>query len=137
MANVLGRQEPDRPDAADDAVSGIGKPVPAWLEGERTAVLTVSRAVYSRRAVLAAAYKFSDRHAVLVDTDGDDRWALFIVASDAMDLRPVVAALVKELADQALREQLEQEFGPVRSLIVAQAFSEGNLLRDDDDPEDR
>jgi len=33
-----------------------------------------------------------------------------------------------ELIDQRLRERLEQQFGDVRTLIVAQAFAEGNLL---------
>lgn len=128
MANIRGRQDSDRVDPSENAIVGDGHPVPAWLEGDRAAVLTVSRSVYSRKAVLATAYKFSDRYAVLVDTDGDDRWALFIVAVDPVDLRPILAAVVKELADQALREQLEQEFAPVRNLIVAHAFSEGNLL---------
>ena len=60
------------------------------------------------------------------------------------DPKPTLELLVKDLCDQALREDLEREFGAVRTLIVAQAFSEGNLLdpgRDDADhrldPDDR
>jgi His-Xaa-Ser system protein HxsD len=92
--------------------------------------------VYSRRALLAAAYKLSDRSAVLVDEDGADRWVLYVVARHGTDVRPLLVSLIQELGDQALRDRLEEEFGAVRTLIVAQAFSEGNLLdpqRDDAD----
>lgn len=102
---------------------------PMWRAGDRAAVMTVSRDVYSRRAVLCAAYKLSDRYVVFVDGDGPDRWAIFFVAVEgALEPGGVFAGFSKELVDQALREQLEQEFGAVRHLIVAQAFSEGNLL---------
>lgn len=84
--------------------------------------------MYSLKAILAAGYKFSDRFAVLVDTDGDDRWAVFLIGPDGTVIETILADFTKELGDQQLRAALEDEFGSLRTLIVAQAFSEGNLL---------
>ena len=131
MASVIGRDDSNRDHVEKDTIVRDGYPVPAWLGGEGTAAVSVSNEVYSRKAVLAAAYKLSDRCAVLVDTDGDRRWVLYLIGQVSTDATVLLKALVKELTDQALREQLEAEFGAVRTLIVAQAFSEGNLL----DPE--
>jgi His-Xaa-Ser system protein HxsD len=65
---------------------------------------------------------------VLVDSDGDDRWAVFLVGPDGTAVDSVLTAFTNELGDQQLRNLLENEFGQLRTLIVAQAFSEGNLL---------
>ena len=119
---------------ASDALSARQSPV--LIGGAGTAVLSVSREVYSLKAVLAAAYKVSGKFAVLIDSDGPDRWGLFVVGRETDDAIALAQILSKELGDQALREQLENEFGALRTLIVAQAFSEGNLLdptRDADD----
>jgi His-Xaa-Ser system protein HxsD len=78
--------------------------------------------------VLAAAYKFSDKCVVLVDVESNDRWVLYLISRAAGETQSLLEGLIRELADQALRERLEDEFGSVRTLIVAQAFSEGNLL---------
>ena len=40
---------------------------------------------------------------------------------------------MNELVDQQLRVQLDAEFRDVRTLIVAQAFAEGNLLDPNDE----
>jgi His-Xaa-Ser system protein HxsD len=87
--------------------------------------------VYSLKALLAAAYKFTDRWTVLVDTDGDDHWGVFVAGPDGTQLDSMAAAFANELADQQLRALLEAEFGALRTLVVAQAFSEGNLLDPD------
>lgn len=103
------------------------------MSGAGVAALAVSNEVYSRKDVLAAAYKLSERCAVLVDKAEDGRWLLYVVATAAGDPTPHVDALIRELCDQALRSALESEFGAVRTLIVAQAFSEGNLLNGEED----
>jgi His-Xaa-Ser system protein HxsD len=136
MASVTRREDTDRDNGAENAIVLPDRSVPACLGGNGTAAVSVSNEVYSRKAVLAAAYKLSDRCAVLVDTDGDKRWALFLIGSAETDTRLLIEALVRELGDQALREQLEDQFGAVRTLIVAQAFSEGNLLDPDRDDTD-
>src|SRR5688500_8160771 len=101
-----------------------------WAVG-RTTCLSLARDVYSLRSVLAAAYKFSDRCAALVDTDGEDRWAVFIIGQDIDQIEKIRGAFINDLADQQLRDLLERQFAELRTLIVAQAFSEGNLLDPD------
>ena len=99
--------------------------------------VSVSRALYSKRVVLSASYKLSDRWAVLVDDDGPERWILYLLGLSPEGAGEGLTSLVHELTDQAVREKLDQETLDLRTLIVAQAFSEGNLLdptRESDDP---
>ena len=44
-----------------------------------------------------------------------------------------IGEFFNELLDQQIRFSLDAEFAPLRTLIVAQAFSEGNLLPADAD----
>ena len=44
------------------------------------------------------------------------------------DLDHLLGEFANELVDQQLRVRLETQFADMRTLIVAQAFSEGNLL---------
>ena len=135
MADVPGREDAHRQHNQEDTVVEQETVLPAWIAGA-TAALSVSRAIYSRRAVLAAAYKLSSRCTVFVDADDGERWVVYVIAQNGGDPRSLLPGLIRELGDQALRDGLEQEFGAVRTLIVAQAFSEGNLLdpsRDDAD----
>jgi His-Xaa-Ser system protein HxsD len=127
MADGNGRQDESVEHDQQDTVA-LDRLAPAWIAGPRCAALSISRAVYSRRSVLAAAYKFSDRCAILVDEDGGDRWAVYLIAPPEGDVKRHLTLFVSELVDQALRDTLELEFGDLRTLIVAQAFSEGNLL---------
>lgn len=137
MADVTGRKDADHLDGPEEAV--IEDPVlPAWVAAREVAALSLSQAVYAKRAVLAAAYKLSDRAVLLVDQDAQDRWIVYIVAKPGGDAKALLPTLIRELCDQALRDELEQQFGAIRTLLVAQAFSEGNLLdptRDDADPD--
>ena len=112
--------------------------VRAWTTGRAHVALTLDTTVYSTNAALRAAYKLSDRCAFFLQPQGDPRLLdVFLIGKGASaDVEPVVLAFMNELADQVLRERLETQFGTVRDLIVAQAFSEGNLLdssRDDGD----
>lgn len=136
MADVSERQGSDRGDGPEDPLRCDERPLDLAVGRNKTLALTVSRDLYSRKAVLAAAYKLSDRCAILVDVDGSDRWAVFLLDVPNGERDALLGALSRELTDQALREQLEAEFGQLRTLIVAQAFAEGNLLdpaRDDAD----
>ena len=59
---------------------------------------------------------------------------MFLIGrSAAADLSVIALEFRNELIDQQLRCTLEQQFKDVRTLIVAQAFSEGNLLDPDAD----
>jgi His-Xaa-Ser system protein HxsD len=132
MADVSGRQDADCGDRAkEEAIVRQPNRVPALEIGRRTTCLSLATNVYSLRSVLAAAYKLSSRVAVFVDSDGEGRLAAFLISVDEARVEDDVTAFVNELADQQLRSLLEAEFGALRTLVVAQAFSEGNLLDPD------
>ena len=129
MANVSGRQDADCDNGAkEEAITRQPNHVPAIATGRRTSCLSLALSVYSLRSVLAAAYKLSNRIAVLVDSDGEERLAVFLISVDEAQVEDDVTAFMNELADQQLGTLLEAEFGALRTLVVAQAFSEGNLL---------
>lgn len=108
------------------------------LENDTTA-LEVDPDVFSLEAVLRAAYKFTDRSYLFVKTHDNqpNRWCVVIRPKQSgVSSERLASELANELIDQRLRTILEQQFGDVRTLIVAQAFSEGNLFdqrREDDD----
>ena len=88
-------------------------------------------AVYSKSSVFRACYKFTDRAYVFLSrTDDDSNSIVISIKAKNADDDPqeLVKEFCNELIDQGVREILEKEFGPIRNLIVAQAFSEGNLL---------
>src|SRR5262245_39473187 len=106
----------------------------AWtLDGVRIA-LQIDTSIYSTNAVLKTAYKFTDRlFVILVPGEGSAVVAILSAKAPRTDLATLVGEFQNELLDQRLREVLECEFGAIRNLLVAQAFSEGNLLRSETD----
>jgi His-Xaa-Ser system protein HxsD len=96
----------------------------------------IDQAIYSLEAILRAAYKLSDRCHILLDSH-DGNVTAFIMGQTAEDaVAAHVGSFVNELLDQQLRVQLEAQFGPLRTIIAAQAFAQGNLLdprRENDD----
>jgi His-Xaa-Ser system protein HxsD len=92
-------------------------------------------ALYSVAAVFRAAYKLTDRCYILIDRQDDHLVAFIIGRTPTDDVTELVGAFSNDLIDQQLRERLETQFGSLRTIIAAQAFAEGNLLRpvSDDD----
>lgn len=133
MADISRRQNLDRDDDSAQTIESCDRPVPAWTIGDSVAGISVSKLAYPLRAVLAAAYNLSADCTVLVDEDGEARWSVYMIARPGHEPKSLLARLANELADHALRAQLEQQFGAVRTLLVAQAFAEGNLLGSDDE----
>jgi len=133
MADFNRRQDLDHHDRHEDALEFAG---PTVRTNAGVVAFSVSRALYSKRVVLAAAYKLSDRWAVLVDDDEPGRWTLFLLGLSPEGATVGLKAMVHELTDQAVRERLDEETRDLRTLIVAQAFSEGNLLDSSRDSED-
>jgi His-Xaa-Ser system protein HxsD len=138
VADVHGREDPSGDGCKGEAVVEHRGTLPVSHGAKGTAALSLSSDVYSLKAVLAAGYKFSDRCAVIVDVEPSGRWVIFLVGGQSDNPAELIETLSRELLDQALRAKLEEEFGSVRTLIVAQAFAEGNLLDpngDSDDPD--
>lgn len=114
--------------------------LPLATAGGPTVAVDIDLGVYSLEAVLRACYKFTDRcYILLARGEEQDRLRIFVQAKKLeLDVQALIGELANELLDQQLRRVIAEEVGPVRELIVAQAFAEGNLLdgdRDDGDYE--
>jgi His-Xaa-Ser system protein HxsD len=108
-----------------------GRPIAAG--GARTClVLDVDLSMYELASVLRACYKLTDRmYAHLArETPGSVQVAI-LGKKPGEDLDALAGEMCNELLDQQLRTVLAREAAPLREMIVAQAFAEGNLL----DPE--
>ena len=104
---------------------------PLWSVDTAHAALDLDTRIYSVDSILRAAYKLTDRCYLLLTStsDSNNHCTVFIglrTGNGIVD--PLIGEFANELIDQQIRERLEKQFGDVRTLIVAQAFSEGNLL---------
>jgi His-Xaa-Ser system protein HxsD len=109
--------------------------------GESLLAVEVDLSLYGLPAVFRACYKLTGRCYVIMARTEDPGWLTVTLLAKTSE--PIAASLAGELyneiLDQQIRENLESEMGPVRELIVAQAFAEGNLLdplRDEGNYED-
>jgi His-Xaa-Ser system protein HxsD len=115
----------------EGVVKGAEPRLPIIRSANEAVALEIDRTIFSVNAVLHTAYKFTDRSHVFVQTHETrtDRWLVVLQPKATAELGEHLAGeFANELIDQQLRERLEQQFGDLRTLIVAQAFSEGNLL---------
>jgi His-Xaa-Ser system protein HxsD len=88
---------------------------------------------------MRAAYKLTDRCIVFIERDHERETEAIVYVvgrSPSSDVSAAAADFRNELIDQQLRCLLEAQFNDVRTLIVAQAFSEGNLIDADADEGD-
>jgi His-Xaa-Ser system protein HxsD len=103
-------------------------------ESPTSVSIEVDTQLYALPAVMRAAYKFTGRYHVALRRPDDISEPNVTVtltpksSGGRVDERQLTGDFLNELLDQALRGHLEAEFGPVRELIVAQAFSDANLL---------
>jgi His-Xaa-Ser system protein HxsD len=88
--------------------------------------------VYRLAAIKKAAYRFADRFTAILGSPDQDRLAVSLrfkanVAEDAA--REVTRQFFQELLDQELREHIADETNAVRTLILAHAFSNADLIK--------
>lgn len=106
-----------------DSVPGL------WTDGAFVAC-EIDAAIYPIPAALAAGYKYTDRVFVWIQSSAKSHcYVVFLRPRiSGLDLGDLAGSYMNELLDQTLRHRLEGTFAPLRTLITAQAFSEGNLL---------
>jgi His-Xaa-Ser system protein HxsD len=106
-------------------------PVVAWRLDTAHLAIPVDVSIFSIEAVIRSAYKLTDRCFTFVEKSSarDTETTVYLVGrSKSADLSALALEFRNELVDQQLRCQLEAQFKDVRTLITAQAFSEGNLV---------
>jgi His-Xaa-Ser system protein HxsD len=141
METIVGWQEADGQSRRDHEIADAIRPiadstVKAWVtEPGRQVALAIDTTIYSLDVILRAAYKFTGDSFVFLsrkDNSAQQILAVF-VAKDGSAAPELIGRFSNELLDQRLRESLDKQFGPLRTLIVAEAFAEGNLLDGDRD----
>ena len=95
------------------------------LDGGRLLVV-LSKEIYEREAVMAAAYKITDLCTVLIKPSGDTEMEAFFepkAQRTTQDLEKVASRFCNEVLDQQIRLDLEKRYGKIREFIVRHAFS--------------
>ena len=78
-------------------------------------------------AIQRAAYRFSDRFSCeLIPGEGKHRCLLTAVAE--VDVAVEIAGFRSEVLDQVLRERIRAETEPIRTMILAHAFSKTGVV---------
>lgn len=99
-------------------MKGISLP----LNDDGKAIL--SKEFFEREPVFAAAAKFTDQYYVGIQPYGEDSFEVSIHIKEGMEENPsAVKLFCNELIEQQVRHDLQNRFGQLREMIVAQAFS--------------
>lgn len=96
--------------------------------------MTIDLRVYRLEAIQKAAYRIADRSTVIIGTtDGDHLPVAFTFrpSTSERDAKEVVRLFFEEVLDQELREKIGEETRPMRSLLLAHAFSRTDLIKRD------
>jgi len=103
-----------------------------------TLVAHIDTAVYSRRAIFSTCYQYTDRCYIFLGQGATDTTLDLVLSRKETnaDLNRIKGDFFNDLVDHELRALITSETQDVRTLIVAQAFAEGNLLNPDQESGD-
>lgn len=85
-------------------------------------ILYLDSKIYSLQAVKRASYDFTDRCYITISQDDSEKIALSVITKENAP-NYIIQELMNSLLDHQIRADLEQEFGGLRTIIVAQAFA--------------
>lgn len=89
--------------------------------------LTFDAAASSMDALQRAAYRFADRFSCELIAGEDEHRCVLSPVADEVDVEAEVAAFRTEVLDQVLRQRIRAETEPLRTMILAHAFSKTGL----------
>jgi His-Xaa-Ser system protein HxsD len=99
--------------------------------------IDLNESVYSRDAVLRAAYWFTDRCYLYIARHGSDVFRVHFKPKGLKKSNSVVETLeeiagefLNSILDHQLRRDIESQTGQIRQLLVAKAFAEAGVLED-------
>jgi His-Xaa-Ser system protein HxsD len=103
-----------------------------WVEDGPNGALRmrVDLSTYSLDALLRVCYLFTDRCYLFLTPDADQKSVTVHIAPKSADsaLLSIVGGFSNELIDQQVRQNIAAQTKAIRELIVAQAFTETDLL---------
>lgn len=103
-----------------------------WLsessDGEIT--ICVDLRIYTQAALFRVCYLFTDRCYLFLEPNETLSVVSVHLSGKSLsgDLAGIAGEFANELINQRVREDIARETGPIRELIVAQAFAEADLL---------
>jgi His-Xaa-Ser system protein HxsD len=87
-------------------------------------LLVLSKEFYEKEAVFAASHKFTGRCTILIEPIEPNSVGIYFESkSDEYNLNKIAEEYCNEVLDQQLRLDIEKKYGNIRYLIVKQAFS--------------
>ncbi len=93
--------------------------------------LFIAGSVYSRRALLRACYWFTDRCYIFVTpADGGFNVEIRPKKQDATMEDDIIGEFQNALLDYQLRQDVDEQTGKIRELLIAKAIAEAGTLDD-------
>lgn len=96
-------------------------------EGPASVELAFDVASHSADAIQRAAYRFCDRVSIELVSGETEHRCILKAVGDA-DLDTLIRDFRTEVLDQVLRERIRAETEPIRTMILAQAFSKTGVV---------
>lgn len=92
--------------------------------------MRLNLSLYSLEALFRVCYRFTDKCYLFLTKEEDDKVVVihFTSKEPETDLSLLVGEFSNELIHQRVRLEVAAETGPIRELIVAQAFAEADIL---------
>ena len=95
-------------------------------------LLELSKELYEKEAVFTSAHKFTDRCTILIEPiDPNSLGVYFKSKREDSNLLRIAEEYCNDVLDQQLRLDIERKYGNIRDLIVKQAFSPLENLKDE------
>lgn len=92
-----------------------------------TAELSFDAASHSTDAIQRAAYRFADRVSCELES-GEPQHRCVLTAVGDVDIEALIPDFRTEVLDQVLRERIRAETEPIRTMILARAFSKTGVV---------
>ena len=103
------------------------------LEGGKI-LIKLDQSLYEKEAVMAAAYKMTDFCHIIVKPLENKQLGIFFEPKNSQDeneLKLIAKNYCNEVLDQQVRLDVEKQNGNIRDLLVKQAFSPIENLKDE------
>jgi len=85
--------------------------------------LTDSKKIYSKDAILATAYKFTDQVFIDVSDEPEGSFIIHFRNKGNNPLEQVVGEFSNKLIDQQLREKISKDTRELRDVVIKKAFA--------------
>ena len=102
------------------------------LEGGRI-LIKLDKSIYEKEATMAAAYKMTDTCFIVVKLQEDNQFEVYFEPKNSQseeELEAIAKNYCNEVLDQQTRLDVEKRYGNIRDLLVKQAFSPIENIKD-------